>query len=62
MAQPQEESHQDNEGVYREPIVISSTVEETVFEPKKALRICWNTGEEKNCLACCLRMGCKAKE
>jgi hypothetical protein len=27
----------------------------------KTIRICWNTGEEKNCLACYLSKGCKAK-
>jgi hypothetical protein len=24
-------------------------------------KICWNTGEEKNCIACFLSKGCKAK-
>jgi len=38
-------------------IVISSTVQ----EPKAPIRICWNTGEEKNCSACYLSKGCKAK-
>jgi hypothetical protein len=41
-------------------IVIDSTVEELTSPPKIA-RICWNTGEEKNCPACYLSKGCKAK-
>jgi hypothetical protein len=39
-------------------IVISSTVQEL----DAPVKICWNTGEEKNCIACYLSKGCKAKE
>jgi hypothetical protein len=39
-------------------IVISSTVQEL----DSPVKICWNTGEEKNCIACYLSKGCKAKE
>jgi len=46
--------------IFHDAIIIHSTVEEAV--PLKAVKICWNTGEEKNCLACYLSKGCKAKE
>jgi hypothetical protein len=42
-------------------IVISSTDQELEVQVKKTIRICWNTGEEKNCSACYLSKGCKAK-
>jgi hypothetical protein len=42
-------------------IVISSAVQELDVPVKKAVKICWNTGEEKNCSACYLSKGCKAK-
>lgn len=42
-------------------IVISSAVQELDVPIKKSIKICWNTGEEKNCLACYLSKGCKAK-
>jgi hypothetical protein len=42
-------------------IVISSTDQELEVQVKKTIRICWNTGEEKNCQACYLSKGCKAK-
>jgi hypothetical protein len=42
-------------------IVISSTDQELEVQVKKTIRICWNTGEEKNCRACYLSKGCKAK-
>jgi hypothetical protein len=45
---------------FEEMIVISSTVQELEV-PVKIIKICWNTGEEKNCLACYLSKGCKAK-
>jgi hypothetical protein len=44
-----------------EMIVISSTDQELEVQVKKNIRICWNTGEEKNCSACYLSKGCKAK-
>jgi hypothetical protein len=43
--------------VLHETIVISSTVQEQLTP----IKICWNTGEEKNCAACYLSKGCKAK-
>jgi hypothetical protein len=42
-------------------IVISSAVQELDVPVKKSVKICWNTGEEKNCPACHLSKGCKAK-
>jgi hypothetical protein len=42
-------------------IVISSTVQDLEVPIKKSIKICWNTGEEKNCSACYLSKGCKAK-
>lgn len=44
----------------QELIVISSSPD-PVITVKQVIRICWNTGEEKNCLACYLSKGCKAK-
>ncbi len=46
--------------VLHDTIIIHSAVQEEVA-PIKTVRICWNTGEEKNCLACYLSKGCKAK-
>jgi hypothetical protein len=45
----------------QEMIVISSKVQEIKVPVRKNVRICWNTGEEKNCIACYLSKGCKAK-
>jgi hypothetical protein len=42
-------------------IVIDATVEEMTTYPASIAKICWNTGEEKNCPACYLSKGCKAK-
>jgi hypothetical protein len=42
-------------------IIIHSTVQEPETPTQKNIKICWNTGEEKNCLACYLSKGCKAK-
>jgi hypothetical protein len=47
-------------GILSEPIIISSTAELEVSTPR-TVKICWNTGEEKNCPACYLSKGCKAK-
>jgi hypothetical protein len=44
---------------HQETIIIDATPDIDVNTPK--VRICWNTGEEKNCIACCLSKGCKAK-
>ncbi len=46
---------------FNDMIVISSTIQELEVPVKKNIKICWNTGEEKNCLACYLSKGCKAK-
>ncbi|MGD6807726.1 MAG: hypothetical protein ACQCN4_12305 [Candidatus Bathyarchaeia archaeon] len=45
---------------FPETIIITSDAEPVSVE--KTLRICWNTGEEKNCTSCYLRKGCKARE
>jgi hypothetical protein len=42
-------------------IIISSTVDEPRVAAGKIVKICWNTGEEKNCSGCYLSKGCKAK-
>jgi len=42
------------------PIIINSAVQE-METTAKTMKICWNTGEEKNCTACYLSKGCKAK-
>jgi hypothetical protein len=43
-----------------EPIIIVSAPN---LAPQivRTARICWNTGEEKNCLSCYLGKNCKAK-
>jgi hypothetical protein len=46
---------------HHDMIVISSSIQELEVPVKKSIKICWNTGEEKNCLACYLSKGCKAK-
>jgi len=46
---------------FQDLIVISSTEPELDVTVKKTIKICWNTGEEKNCQACYLSKGCKAK-
>jgi hypothetical protein len=51
---------QFQEEEYQTPIIISSTVEEPFPQSTKIVRICWNTGEEKNCPSCYLKKGCKA--
>jgi hypothetical protein len=50
---------QETENI-QEMIIIHSTPDLEV-PIGKTIRICWNTGEEKNCLACYLSKGCKAK-
>jgi hypothetical protein len=42
-------------------IIISSNPSETELGTPAPIKICWNTGEEKNCPACYLSKGCKAK-
>jgi hypothetical protein len=42
-------------------IVIDAIAEEMPIHPASIAKICWNTGEEKNCPACYLSKGCKAK-
>jgi hypothetical protein len=44
----------------QETIIINAIVN-PVPQIGKIARICWNTGEEKNCPACYLSKGCKAK-
>jgi hypothetical protein len=54
---PQSKVKTQETQIFQDPIVIGSTAEEN----PAPIRICWNTGEEKNCPACYLRKGCKAK-
>ncbi len=42
-------------------ILIDATVEKSDMPNVGAQRVCWNTGEEKNCPSCYLSKGCKAK-
>jgi hypothetical protein len=42
-------------------ILIDASVTTIDLEPQKTGRICWNTGEEKNCPGCYLGRTCKAK-
>jgi hypothetical protein len=43
-------------------IVIDAAVDVITDPTVRIARICWNTGEEKNCSGCYLSTGCKAKE
>jgi hypothetical protein len=43
---------------YQNAIVIDATPTATA----ESMKICWNTGEQKNCSGCYLSNGCKAKE
>ncbi|HTY74493.1 MAG TPA: hypothetical protein VMD05_02895 [Candidatus Nanoarchaeia archaeon] len=43
------------------PIIIKSVIETPTPTASSLRRICWNTGEEKNCPSCYLSKGCKAK-
>jgi hypothetical protein len=47
---------------FQNPIFIDATVQEISAQAPERHRICWNTSEIKNCIACYLRRGCKAKE
>jgi hypothetical protein len=44
-----------------EPVIIDSAVQKPIMLNGGAIRICWNTGEQKNCPGCYLSKGCKAK-
>jgi len=57
---PSSNSKTQETQVFHETIVIHSVVQEEVV-PAKTVKICWNTGEEKNCRACYLSKGCKAR-
>ena len=47
--------------ITKDMIIIQSTTQQFETPTPKGIRICWNTGEEKNCPACYLSKGCKAK-
>jgi hypothetical protein len=47
--------------IFQDMIIIDATVQKTEAPVGKNIRVCWNTGEEKNCPACYLSKGCKAK-
>jgi hypothetical protein len=57
---PQSNSKTQETQTFQNAIIINAAVQE-VEAPAKIMKICWNTGEEKNCLACYLSKGCKAK-
>jgi hypothetical protein len=61
MSTPNGKAQAETE-VFQDAIVISSTVEEIATPLGKVGRICWNTGEQKNCSGCYLSKGCKARE
>jgi hypothetical protein len=44
---------------FQNAIIIDAT---PAFPSSETLRICWNTGEQKNCPGCYLSKGCKARE
>jgi hypothetical protein len=49
------------EEVFQDRILIDITSQETELGTPEITRICWITGEEKNCLSCYYSKGCKAK-
>jgi len=53
---PHKNSKTQETVLLQDTIIITSTVEDHL-----PMKICWNTGEEKNCVACYLSKGCKAK-
>ena len=53
---PHKNSKTQETVLLQDTIIINSTVENHL-----PMKICWNTGEEKNCVACYLSKGCKAK-
>jgi hypothetical protein len=59
MSQPNRKTQETE--TLQDMIVISTAVQELDVPVKKTVKICWNTGEEKNCAACYLSKGCKAK-
>ena len=48
--------------VESQELIVISSKPEIETSTRKVAKICWNTGEEKNCTACYLSKGCKAKE
>jgi hypothetical protein len=60
MAEPQRKAQIETETSY-EPVIIEAVVDNTPRAFGGAKRICWNTGEEKNCPSCYLSKGCKAR-
>ena len=61
MSHPHRKTQVQTE-IFQDTIVIDATVEKTEASHMKIGRICWNTGEDKNCPACYLSKGCKARE
>jgi hypothetical protein len=62
MSHPRRKTPQTATEIVQDAIVIDATVQEAEALPRKVFGICWNTGEEKNCPACYLSEGCKARE
>ena len=60
MTDPQRKAQIETEISY-EAIIIDAVVDTTAHTVGGVRRICWNTGEEKNCPSCYLSSGCKAK-
>ena len=50
-------NRQTQETQQEEMLIISSSVDAETTP----IKICWNTGEQKNCHACYLSKGCKAR-
>jgi hypothetical protein len=60
MTEPQRRIQIETEISY-EAIIIDAVVEKTPSRSGVVRKICWNTGEEKNCPSCYLSGGCKSK-
>ncbi|MCW3984090.1 MAG: hypothetical protein NWE96_08860 [Candidatus Bathyarchaeota archaeon] len=52
------QANRQTQETQQQPIIIISSSVDTETKP---IKICWLTGEEKNCAACYLSKGCKAK-
>ena len=47
--------------IVQKELIVIDAIEDSDAATSKIVKICWNTGEEKNCPACYLSKGCKAK-
>jgi len=58
---PQRNKPQIASEEFQDAIILDLNPPEPPMQSSEITRICWNTGEEKNCPACYLSKGCKAR-